>query len=65
MTQQRLSDYLKVEECSKEKKLQALLKKLSDRYSIQYALVWYIYLKNSAEFRDIYRSIQVSEWKSC
>jgi len=38
-----------------EKKVISALRKVADRYSIQYALLWYIYYKRIADFRDLYR----------
>jgi len=41
---------------SAEEKIVATLKKVADKYSIQYALLLYIYYKKLADFRELFKT---------
>ena len=56
MIQRKLIDYLK--EGNKQtlnKKLLKQLKRIANKHSIQYALLWYIYLSGKASLNELYR----------
>ncbi len=54
MIQRKLTKYIK-EETRIDKEVLKKLKKIADRYTLQYALLWYVYLKRSAGLRELYR----------
>lgn len=43
------------EENRTDKGVLGKLKKLAEKHSVQYALLWYIYLKSFATLRELYR----------
>lgn len=54
MIQRKLANYFR-EESRIDKGVLGKLKKLAEKHSIQYALLWYIYLSRTASLRELYR----------
>ncbi|MCD6300697.1 MAG: hypothetical protein J7L82_01345 [Staphylothermus sp.] len=56
MIQRKLVDYIAEEQRQAiDKELLKELKKLANKHSIQYALLWYIYLAKEATFKELYK----------
>lgn len=52
MIQRKLANYFR-EESRIDKGVLGKLKKLAEKHSIQYALLWYIYLSRTASLREL------------
>ena len=61
--QRKLTNYLR-EEVRIDKEVLKKLRRLADRYSIQYALLWYIYLKSGTGLRELYNAYRYLSGKT-